>query len=202
MRFVDPDGMWPDLPASVMNSLRKFNEEASKVFSGSANIEAKYWGLGGGVKVAGAKFKGEVNIAEGTAKIDNKGTLKLEGRAANIKAEAGFGKTKETASVDIVKGTVDISITSNDQIKSSLKAADYELKGERGPITVSDASELSISGKVGPVEVFGSLHLDNLFNAASSLIEAGGNYISEKINDAMRPMSKVSTSVNSNSKIR
>jgi RHS repeat-associated protein len=72
LKFIDPDGMWPELPASVMNSLRKFKEEAGKVFSGSLNVEAKYMGVGAGVKVAGVKLKAEANIAVGIAEIDNK----------------------------------------------------------------------------------------------------------------------------------
>lgn len=99
-------------------------------------------GVGAGVKVAGVKLKAEANIAVGTAEIDNKGTLKLEGSEANIKGEAGFGKTKGNASVDLVKGTLEVPLNANSSIKGNIKVADYELKGERGPITINDVAEL------------------------------------------------------------
>jgi hypothetical protein len=126
--------------------------------------------------------------------------LKLEGSVANIKGEAGFGKTKGNASVDLVKGTLEVPLKANSSIKGNIKAADYELKGERGPITINDVAELSVSGKIGPVEASGSIHLDNIVNSIGYLAESVGNYVSEKVNDAMSQENKVPKTTNLNVK--
>jgi RHS repeat-associated protein len=61
---IDPDGKldWP-----FTKYLKVFASEVKQVFSGSANIESKYYGIGLGAKVAGAKLKAEINVLSGTA---------------------------------------------------------------------------------------------------------------------------------------
>lgn len=150
IRFEDPDGMWPDCDACA-TFLAAAYSEAKQIFTGSASVEAKAWGVGGGVKVGPVKLKGEVNVLVGSAKIENK-TIKLEGSLANAKGEAGFGGAKAKTDVDLVKGTLEGPL-GKEPIKGDLKAVSGTATSQGGKLTLNNSLEAGASGKVGPVEV-------------------------------------------------
>jgi RHS repeat-associated protein len=192
IRFLDPDGMAPqdgpgDPPTKREQAVKKVQDkvdeavkEFKQVFSGSASAKAKLWGVGGGVKLGPAQLKGELNAGKVKGAVESDGTLKASGTALNGKVEVGFGGNKASASADLLKGSVSYG---PEGIKYEGKVFDKSATAARGDYSIDNTAVIGVSGKLGPIEVEGSVNLGHAVMGSVKLVEAGVELIKAKASE-------------------
>jgi len=175
----------------VLKPLAKASEESKQILSGSASTSAKYWGVGAGAKFGPLKAKGEVNILPGKVELKDNGNLKLSASAANAKGEVGLGNAKASAKVEVIKGEVEVPLTTTEPIKGNVKLASGGAEASAGTITLNNSLDLGASGKIGPVEVEGNVNFYHVGAAIGNLIEAGVEYVKGTVDDMMHPQNNI-----------
>jgi len=194
IRFLDPDGMTPqgggdpdDPKNKKVETLKKVDskldqavKEFKQVLHGSLSGSAKAWGVGLGGKVGPVSLKGEVNLGKVKASAESDGTVKVSGTGANAKIEASFGGNKASASVDVLKGNVSAGTGG---FKASGQWVGVSADASRGSFTVDNSASVGVSGKLGPVEVEGSINFGHLAMGMADLVGAGIEYLKGAASD-------------------
>jgi hypothetical protein len=180
--------MWPDKP--WYEYVKDAVNEAKQIVTGSINAEAKVAGIGGGVNVGPVKLKGEVNVGKVKAKVKTDGTVKVEGKAFNLKGSAALGGKHTEGEVDVLKGSVTGNLKTG-KVTAEGKILDANGKAEGGKVSLDNSLNIGVSGKFE--ELTGEVNV-NFYHAAmavGNLFQAASSYVEEKAKNIMHPENQV-----------
>ncbi|MCG8307493.1 MAG: RHS repeat-associated core domain-containing protein, partial [Cytophagales bacterium] len=204
IRFIDPDGMFPDginsgifMRAALDPDVQKYSTQASNsasnILKGNVKIGKKVGtGLDVNTQLGPVKFKANVSAVSGSleTEVNNSGdvTYKGEVNVGDAEVELSVGDSKLTGEAKGVQLTAEYS--SGEGIKSDVKAAKLEGKfsgGTTGFELKKDDAKIGGKVKVGKVvEVGGSIHLGELYDTVVNSFKAISAYGDALLNEVSR----------------
>jgi RHS repeat-associated protein len=196
IRNIDPDGMeteeanqWPpkktNTAAKILTDshlsedIKKLNNEASQVFSGSAEVKGSVLGASASVTAGPLTLKAGAGVLNGSVGTDGK-AIKLDGSVAQVNGQIKFGSAQAQGALDLAKGKLDVPLNQK-PISGNFQGGARSGSANAGNLTLDNSLNVGAGANISIIHVEGNV---SLYRVATTLM-ATGTVVKDVVMDAI-----------------